>query len=111
MFLPSGNFSCWILLWRYFFATLSGVFDLLCFSKYLSLSEMLTQWYCAPEILLAAPIYDESVDIWSVGCILAEMLRRRPLFVGVDHIGVLTGITSLIGKPTEQDLWFVTNPR
>ncbi|CAM9451544.1 unnamed protein product [Ectocarpus fasciculatus] len=62
------------------------------------LSEIMTQWYCAPEILLAAQIYDESVDLWSVGCIFAEMLRRRPLFAGFDHTGVLTGITSLIGK-------------
>ncbi|CAM9416099.1 unnamed protein product [Ectocarpus sp. 13 AM-2016] len=75
------------------------------------LSEIMTQWYCAPEILLAAQVYDESVDLWSAGCIFAEMLRRRPLFVGLDHIGVLTGISSLIGKPTEPDLWFVTNPR
>lgn len=61
--------------------------------------------------MLSVQNYNESIDVWSVGCIFGEMLGRKPLFAGNDYIHQLKLITSLIGKPTEQDLWFVTNPR
>ena len=41
-----------------------------------------TRWYRAPEILLGCKRYTTGVDMWSLGCILAEMLARRPLFPG-----------------------------
>jgi len=40
---------------------------------------MTTRWYRAPEIILCQRIYDGKVDVWSVGCILAEMITRKPL--------------------------------
>jgi serine/threonine protein kinase len=43
-----------------------------------------TRWYRAPELLLTAREYSTSVDMWSVGCIFAEMIRRRPLLPGTD---------------------------
>ena len=43
-----------------------------------------TRWYRAPEILLSFKKYSASVDVWSIGCILAEILGRRPLFPGKD---------------------------
>jgi len=43
-----------------------------------------TRWYRAPELLLACKEYGSSVDVWSVGCILAELLTRKPLLMGVD---------------------------
>ena len=39
-----------------------------------------TRWYRAPEVLLGSQTYDTKADIWSLGCILAEMYLKRPLF-------------------------------
>ncbi|KAK6174816.1 hypothetical protein SNE40_013391 [Patella caerulea] len=60
-----------------------------------------TRWYRAPEIMLNWMKYDQTVDIWSVGCIMAEMLTGRPLFPGTDHIDQLTRILSLVGTPND----------
>ncbi|KAF8219593.1 putative MAP kinase, partial [Tricholoma matsutake] len=46
---------------------------------------MLTWYYCAPEIMLTWQKYDVAIDIWSMGCIFAEMLEGNPLFPGKDH--------------------------
>lgn len=59
------------------------------------------RWYRAPEIILNWMHYNEKVDMWSVGCILGEMITRKPLFKGVDHIDQLNKILSLVGKPSE----------
>ena len=44
--------------------------------------QVVTLWYRAPEILLGAKHYSTPVDIWSIGCIFAEMMNQRPLFPG-----------------------------
>ena len=46
------------------------------------LVQVVTLWYRAPEILLGAKHYSTPVDIWSIGCIFAEMINQRPLFPG-----------------------------
>ncbi|XP_059050951.1 mitogen-activated protein kinase p38b-like isoform X2 [Achroia grisella] len=61
-----------------------------------------TRWYRAPEIMLNWMHYNQTVDIWSVGCIMAELLTSRTLFPGTDHIDHLTRILFLCGSP-EQD--------
>lgn len=43
-----------------------------------------TRWYRAPELLLSWKEHTASVDVWSVGCILAEMLKRKPFLTGAD---------------------------
>ena len=43
---------------------------------------VVTRWYRAPEVILNASEYSKAVDIWSVGCIMAELLGRTPLFPG-----------------------------
>ncbi|RHY42129.1 hypothetical protein DYB26_007677 [Aphanomyces astaci] len=48
--------------------------------------EVVTLWYRAPEILLGGSHYATAVDIWSIGCIFAEMFNRKPLFPGRDDI-------------------------
>jgi len=63
-----------------------------------------TRWYRAPEIMLNWMQYDSKVDIWSVGCIMAELLTRRALFPGNDHIDQLTKIMQLVGKPSTEFL-------
>uniref|UniRef100_A0A8C6LKF0 mitogen-activated protein kinase n=1 Tax=Nothobranchius furzeri TaxID=105023 RepID=A0A8C6LKF0_NOTFU len=58
-----------------------------------------TRWYRAPEIMLNWMHYNMTVDIWSVGCIMAELLTGRTLFPGTDHIDQLKRIMLLIGTP------------
>ena len=43
-----------------------------------------TRWYRAPELLLSMREYNESVDVWSVGCIFAELIRKRPFLPGTN---------------------------
>lgn len=60
-----------------------------------------TRYYRAPEIMLTWQKYDAEVDIWSTGCILAEMLLGKPLFPGTDHINQFSIITDLLGSPPD----------
>ncbi|OQD79040.1 hypothetical protein PENANT_c065G03080 [Penicillium antarcticum] len=60
-----------------------------------------TRFYRAPEIMLTWKRYTEKVDIWSAGCIFAEMIIHRPLFPGKDHIDQYCVITELLGSPPE----------
>lgn len=64
--------------------------------------EVVTLWYRAPEILLGARQYACAVDVWSIGCIFAEMTTRRPLFPGDSEIDELYRIFRVLGTPTEQ---------
>ncbi|CAI2351243.1 unnamed protein product [Caenorhabditis sp. 36 PRJEB53466] len=63
-----------------------------------------TRWYRAPEIMLNWMHYTQTVDIWSVGCILAELITGKTLFPGSDHIDQLTRIMSVVGTPDEEFL-------
>ena len=58
-----------------------------------------TRYYRAPEIMLSGKSYDKSIDIWSVGCIFAEMVEGLPLFPGENHIDQFVKIVSLLGFP------------
>ncbi|VYS54870.1 unnamed protein product [Arabidopsis thaliana] len=64
--------------------------------------EIVTLWYRAPEVLLGSTHYSTAVDIWSVGCIFAEMIRRQALFPGDSEFQQLLHIFRLLGTPTEQ---------
>ena len=64
---------------------------------------VVTLWYRAPE-LVANSNYDAAIDVWAVGCIFAEMLLRRPVFPGKDHLHQLQLITDVMGTPTEEDV-------
>jgi len=61
-----------------------------------------TRWYRAPEIMLSWMHYTNRVDIWSVGCIMAELFTRKPLFPGNDHIDQLKKIMELAGTPDQE---------
>lgn len=63
-----------------------------------------TRWYRAPELLLAAKEYNGKVDVWSVGCILGELLLRKPLLMGMDSENQLQKIYELVGTPSLEDL-------
>ncbi|CAL9124978.1 cell division control protein 2 homolog [Musa acuminata AAA Group] len=66
--------------------------------------EVVTLWYRAPEILLGSRNYSTPVDVWSVGCIFAEMANQRPLFPGDSEIDELFKIFRILGTPNEE-IW------
>lgn len=64
--------------------------------------EIVTLWYRPPEVLLGSPRYSTAVDQWSIGCIFAEMITKRPLFHGDSEIDQLFRIFRILGTPTEE---------
>ncbi|CAK9198605.1 unnamed protein product [Sphagnum troendelagicum] len=64
--------------------------------------EVVTLWYRAPEILLGSRHYSTPVDVWSVGCIFAEMVNQRPLFPGDSEIDELFKIFRTLGTPNDE---------
>jgi len=66
--------------------------------------EVVTLWYRAPEVLLGAHRYSTGVDIWSIGCIFAELARKKPLFQGDSEIDQLFRIFRVLSTPNEE-LW------
>lgn len=69
----------------------------------------MTRWYRAPELLLSCEHYTTAIDVWSVGCILAELLGRRPLLPGKDYVDQLKLIIQTLGPPSEDDLTFISS--
>ncbi|KAK1901148.1 Cyclin-dependent kinase 4 [Dissostichus eleginoides] len=63
---------------------------------------VVTLWYRPPEVLLQSS-YATPVDIWSTGCIFAEMFRRKPLFCGESEVDQLGKILQVIGLPSEDE--------
>ena len=63
-----------------------------------------TGWYRAPEILLSCKKYTKSIDVWSIGCILAELLGRRAIFPGKDTQHQLELILNILGTPNEEEI-------
>uniref|UniRef100_A0A672QDB6 mitogen-activated protein kinase n=1 Tax=Sinocyclocheilus grahami TaxID=75366 RepID=A0A672QDB6_SINGR len=70
-----------------------------------------TRWYRAPEIMLNWMHYNMTVDIWSVGCIMAELLTGRTLFPGTDHIDQLKLIMLLVGTPGPELLMKISSEK
>ncbi|XP_059034469.1 mitogen-activated protein kinase 13 isoform X2 [Mustela nigripes] len=60
---------------------------------------VVTRWYRAPEVILSWMHYNQTVDIWSVGCIMAEMLTGKTLFKGKDYLDQLSQILKVTGVP------------
>ena len=90
-----------------------------------------TRWYRAPEIMLNSRVscsclaqlkvgimvsnllqgYTKSIDIWSVGCILSEMLSNRPIFPGRHYLDQLNHILGILGSPSNDDLNSIINEK
>lgn len=68
-----------------------------------------TRWYRAPEIMLNWMHYNQTVDVWSVGCIMAELLTGRTLFPGTDHIQQLNLIMQVLGTPPDDFMLKITS--
>ncbi|KAH8548142.1 kinase-like domain-containing protein [Umbelopsis sp. PMI_123] len=65
---------------------------------------VVTLWYRAPELLLGAKEYSTAVDMWSIGCIFAELVRKEPLLPGRSEIEQLDKIFKLLGMPNDK-IW------
>merc|ERR1712232_268385 len=63
---------------------------------------VITLWYRAPELIMGQKHYTTYVDVWSVGCIFAELFLRRPLFTGKSDLHQLIVIYEVTGTPTEE---------
>ncbi|KAJ1279507.1 hypothetical protein BS78_04G161900 [Paspalum vaginatum] len=63
---------------------------------------VVTMWYRAPELLLGAKEYSTAIDMWSLGCIMAELLLKEPLFTGKSEIDQLHKIVTILGTPNEE---------
>jgi cyclin-dependent kinase 7 len=71
--------------------------------------EVVTRWYRAPELLFGAKKYGTGVDIWAVGCILAELLLRIPFLAGETDLDQLAKIFQAMGTPSEESWPGVTS--
>lgn len=72
---------------------------------------VVTRWYRAPELLLSNDEYSSAIDMWSAGCILAELYHRRPLFPGTDVKDQLETICQTLGKPSSEEIGLIANRR
>lgn len=69
-----------------------------------------TRWYRAPEILLGSTKYTKGVDMWSVGCILGELLGGKPMFPGTSTMNQLDRIIEVTGRPSQDDIEAINSP-
>lgn len=69
-----------------------------------------TRWYRAPEILLGSTKYTKGVDMWSIGCILGELLGGKPMFPGTSTMNQLDRIIEVTGRPTAEDIEAIKSP-
>merc|ERR1711971_312169 len=70
-----------------------------------------TRWYRAPEVMLNAKGYSQALDVWSVGCILGEMINNKPMFPGKHYLDQICKIQEVLGTPSKEDLSFISNPK
>eukprot|EP01065_Artemidia_motanka_P032460 TRINITY_DN39473_c0_g1_i1.p1 TRINITY_DN39473_c0_g1~~TRINITY_DN39473_c0_g1_i1.p1 ORF type:complete len:617 (+),score=141.60 TRINITY_DN39473_c0_g1_i1:49-1851(+) len=72
---------------------------------------VVTRFYRAPEVVLEVRRgYDGAVDVWSLGCVLAELLLREPLFPGTSYADQLVRIVQVCGTPSADDVAEIDNP-
>ncbi|XP_023682098.1 serine/threonine-protein kinase MAK isoform X1 [Paramormyrops kingsleyae] len=62
-----------------------------------------TRWYRAPEVLLRSPSYNSPIDVWAVGCIMAELYTLRPLFPGNSEVDEIFKICQVLGTVKKSD--------
>lgn len=70
---------------------------------------VVTRYYRAPEIMLSSHEYSKAVDIWSIGCTLAELITKKILFKANNYIEAIKLIMKTLGKPHSDELNFITN--
>ena len=70
-----------------------------------------TRWYRAPEILMGSQRYTKAVDMWSVGCIVGEMMVGKALFPGNSTLNQIEWVINLIGRPNSSDFEAMSAPQ
>merc|ERR1719316_1057551 len=81
------------------------------FNKFPMTEYVCTRWYRAPELLCSWTDYGKAIDIWSIGCIFAEMLKRKPMFPGKNTQHQLQLVISTLGTPERDVLRRVPNDK
>ncbi|KAL6975965.1 Shaggy-related protein kinase zeta [Sarracenia purpurea var. burkii] len=69
-----------------------------------NISYICSRYYRAPELIFGATEYSTSIDIWSAGCVLAELLLGQPLFPGENAVDQLVEIIKVLGTPTREEI-------
>ncbi|GAM26638.1 hypothetical protein SAMD00019534_098130 [Acytostelium subglobosum LB1] len=69
-----------------------------------SMSYICSRYYRAPELLVGCQTYTTKIDIWSIGCILAEMLKGKPVFPGTNSADQFARIIDILGSPSHDDM-------
>lgn len=72
---------------------------------------VVTRWYRAPELLVSCDTYSSAIDVWSVGCILGELLGRKALWPGKTYIDQLQKILAVLGTPATADTEFIDSDK
>ena len=69
-----------------------------------SLAYICSRYYRAPELIFGATNYDSQIDVWSMGCVIAELVLERPLFPGNSPSDQLVEIIKILGTPSKEDI-------
>ncbi|XP_038982560.1 shaggy-related protein kinase alpha-like isoform X2 [Phoenix dactylifera] len=69
-----------------------------------NISYICSRYYRAPELIFGATEYTSAIDMWSVGCVLAELLMGQPLFPGESGVDQLVEIIKILGTPTREEI-------
>ena len=70
-----------------------------------SIAYICSRFYRAPELIFGSTNYDNQIDIWSIGCIIVELILGRPLFLGKNSSEQLVEIIKILGTPTKEDIY------
>ena len=68
-----------------------------------------TRWYRAPEVILSWKEYSKAIDVWSGGCVVAELIENRPLFPGKNYMHQVNTICEVVGTPSAGELANIPN--
>lgn len=69
------------------------------------------RWYASPEVIANGKEINCQADIWGAGCILAEMIGRKPLFMGCNAMELVRYFVNVLGTPSEEDMMFLRDER
>ena len=69
-----------------------------------NISYICSRYYRAPELIFGATDYTAAIDVWSVGCVMAELLLGQPLFPGESGVDQLVEIIKVLGTPTREEI-------
>lgn len=72
---------------------------------------VVTRWYRAPEVMVSCQDYDFRIDTWAIGCIMAELFGKKPIFPGDDYVKQINLIIGTLGSPTAEDCAFISNKK